>query len=310
MIGAGQRGILLLPVALTLAVGGALAYAMTRDGGMSVDAVEAEYDTDVARYLAEAGLNLAKWQNEKLGCGSNAGFGTVSLPGGRIVASDGDINWTGTDSISVSLAASSTRGASYLLDGRSATVHVTNPSEVTLTNGGSHHDSYIREGLAGAQGGTAYLEASDGKAHPLLSFSLPLDVQGATILRAELKLTQTDSKSTQPDRSLAVHRLTRAWSDASATWLSPWGAPGGDYVTPAVASVAIAGNTEYVWRVDALVDGWASGAVPNYGVLLKPAGLLDARFGSFEGSGGTRPQLVVRYLPRCSLLSTLLPGLL
>jgi hypothetical protein len=296
-----QRGILLLPVALTLAIVGALAYTMTREGSIDVSTVDARYDTEVARYLAEAGLNLAKWQNEKLGCSSERGFGTVTLPGGRIVS--GTMNRTnsgnGKRNLSINLTATTDRSAvRALADVVVPMYDLTDVDEDTFDSG---YDVSIRNG-SGNQSGFDYLEASDGKSHALVAFDGVSKLGDVTVISAYLKLTQYDTKSTQPVRSLAVHRVTRAWLPISATWntalILPWSTPGGDYEPVQAATVAIAGNAQYTWRIDALVQDWANRPLFNYGVLLRPSGLLDARFGSFERSG-SKPQLTVRYFPRC-----------
>jgi hypothetical protein len=289
-----QRGILLLPVALTLAIVGALAYTMTREGSMDVSAVDARYDTEVARYLAEAGLNLAKWQNAMRGCGNDDGFGTVTLPGGQIVSDDVDSK-NGGSNLSVSLTATTNRGAVHSFDDVVVPmVDLADVGEVTVSSGS---DTTIRDGSTNLSGAD-YLETSDGKSHGVISFSLPSQVRNAAVISAILKLTQVDTKSTQPVRSLAVHRVTRDWSAGSATWTAPWSSPGGDYAPNPAATVDIAGNAQYSWRIDALVQDWTNKTSSNYGVLLKPSGLLDARFGSFERSG-SKPQLTVRYFPRC-----------
>jgi len=298
---AHPRGMLLLPVALVLAVAGALAFAMTRDGGMSVAAVDAEYDTENARYLAEAGLALARWQNGKLGCSSNVGFGTVTLPGGQIVAQDSDIVRKG-NSINVSLSATTSRGAVNTLT--SVTTRMHDASKVTQTTfgGGGGNDTFIRVGSPNP-GGTNLLEITDGQSSALLRFPLPGGMNNAIVLKAELQMTQTDSLSTQSPRSLSVYRVTTNWKNGEATWNlaaanSPWATPGGDTAPAPVATVAIAGNAQYVWRIDALVDGWSNGSLSNLGILLKGSGLLQAHFPSFENASNN-PQLAVRYLPSC-----------
>jgi hypothetical protein len=292
---------LLLPVALVLAVAGALAFAMTREGGMNVAAVDAEYDTENARYLAEAGLALARWQNEKLGCGSNVGFGTVTLPGGQIVAQDSDIVRKGS-SINVSLTATTSRGAANTLSGVTTRMHDYSKVTQTTVGGGGGNDTFIRVGSPNP-GGASLLEITDGQSNALLNFPLPGGMNNAVVLKAELKLTQTDSLSTQPARSLSVYRVTTNWKGGEATWNlgasnSPWGTPGGDTAPNPVATVPIAGNSQYVWRIDALVDGWSNGGFANQGILLKGSGLLQAHFASFENAGNN-PQLAVRYLPSC-----------
>jgi hypothetical protein len=295
---ARQRGILLLPVALTLAIVGALAYTMTREGSMGVSAVDAEYDTDVARYLAEAGANLAKWQNEKRGCLSSVGFNTVNLPGGSIAAGNSDIILTSKGVLTANVTATSTRGAVNRLSRAWDLHNLGSRSSVTIGSSGSS-DTFIREGST-AQNGSTGLELTDGKAHALLKFAPSSIPKNGLIVKAELKLYQWDTKSTQPTRTLAVHRVTRDWSTGKATWTSPWDMAGGDYAPAPAAVSAIDGIGTYNWRVDALVDGWASQALPNFGVLLKPGGLLEARFYSFESDiNDKRPQLVIDYYPSC-----------
>jgi hypothetical protein len=288
----------LLPLTLVLAVAGALAFAMTTQGSMNVAAVDAEYDTERARYLAEAGLALARWQNEKLGCSYSVGFGTVALPGGTIVAQNSDVVRK-DKGVNVSLTATTDRGAVNTLSGVYTLMHDYSKISQQTINGGGGNDTFIKIGIPNP-GGTNYLELTDGSANALIKFQVP---NNAIVLKAELKLTQTDSLSTQPVRSLSVYRVTKDWKNGEATWTlaasnSPWSAPGGDYAPDPVATVAIAGNAQYVWRIDALVDGWSNGSLANQGILLKPSGLLQARFASFENSNNN-PQLAVRSLPSC-----------
>jgi hypothetical protein len=291
----------LLPLTLVLAVAGALAFAMTRSGSMNVAAVDAEYDTERARYLAEAGLALARWQNEKLGCSSNAGFGTVALPGGQIMAQNSDVVRK-DKGVNVSLTATTDGGAVNTLSSVYALMHDYSKVSQQTINGGGGNDTYIKVGSPNP-GGTNYLELTDGSANALLKFQLPSGMNNAIVLKAELKLTQTDSLSTQPVRSLSVYRVTKDWKNGEATWTlaassSPWSTAGGDAAPDPVATVAIAGNAQYVWRIDGLVEGWGNGSLANLGILLKPSGLLQARFASFENSNNN-PQLAVRYLPSC-----------
>lgn len=294
-----QRGMLLLPVALVLAITGALAYTMTREGGMGVSAIDAEYDTEVARYLAEAGMNLAKWQNQKRGCGQSRGFDTVTLPGGTITARNGDIQSEDDDTLRVAVAAATASGAAQRLERRGIVMHdLRSDKAITLDASDGAIDTSIREG-SGAQAQAAYLELSDHKAHGLIRFPTSLVPQGALVTFAELKLYHAGSDSTQSPRSLAVHRVTRDWS-GTATWTSPWSAtPGGAYAPQAVATVQIEGNRLYALRIDTLVQDWVDGTLSDHGLLLKPSGLLEARFASFEAAAN-RPQLLVRYYPRCT----------
>lgn len=290
-----ERGFLLLPVALTLALVGALAYTMTRAGSMSVSSVNAAYDTEVARYLAEAGVNLAKWQNERFGCLPLVGFGTFTLPGGKIVA--GVLKREGGGILNISLTATTNLGAVYALDGYRTMTHNRFKEDVVTINGGGGNDSTITNGVLTSLSSSTYLEASDGKSHALLKFSLPGELDNAVTISALLTLTQFETKSTQSPRSLSVHRVTRDWG-GGPTWTAPWTASGGDYAPVPTATVPIGGNADYTWRIDGLVDGWNKKTFDNQGLLLKPSGLLDARFYSLDASS-SRPKLVVRYYPHC-----------
>jgi hypothetical protein len=290
-----ERGFLLVPVALTLAIVGALAYTMTRAGSMSVSAVNAAYDTEVARYLAEAGANLAKWQNEKFGCAAPVSFGTVALPGGQVVA--GVLKREGGGFLNISLTATTSLGAVHVLDGYRTMTHNPFKEDVVTIYGGGNNDSTITYGVGSGQGNSSYLEASDGKSHALVKFGLPGALSNAVTISAYLTLTQFESKSTQSPRSLSVHRITRDWS-GGPTWDAPWTTPGGDYAPVPTATVPIAGNGDYTWRIDGLVDGWNKNTFDNQGVLFKPSGLLDAHFYSLDTSSN-RPKLVVRYYPHC-----------
>jgi hypothetical protein len=176
--------------------------------------------------------------------------------------------------------------------------------QATMISGGDDDTTIVRIGSGPDK---ATLEATDGNAHPLLSFNLPAELADkGSLIQATLKITKQSGNSTQANRSLAVHRLTRDWTkDASWNWARKdvaWTTPGGDYAEPAVASVTIdpgngATNGAYTLRIDSLVQGWADGSYPNYGMLLKPTRLVNALFVSFDG--GNKPELTVRYFKRC-----------
>lgn len=303
MTRAPQQGILLLPVALTLAIVGALAYTMTRDGGMSVAAVNARYDIDVARYLAASGVQLAKWRASRSDCDTDYdedGFGTPALPGGTVAVKD--IRWS-KGSITVNLTASATSGAVHALT-RSVQVHdFRDPKQKTIIGGGDDDTTIIRDNST-SQAVAKSLEATDGAAHPLVRFNLPGELDRASIIEATLTLTKEGSASTQTERALGIHRITTAWTHGSASWTNPWTAPGGDYVAAPAASVRIDPNAPaeyngaYTVRIDSLVQGWADAPSHNYGMLLKPTRLVKANFVSFDGA--SKPELSVRYYLRCT----------
>ena len=295
-----QRGMVLLPVTLALAVVGSLAYMMTRDGVMNASAVDTQYDIDSARYLAEAGVNLLKWRNEQLGCSSAQGFTSpvTALDGGTIESSGVSYK---KPRLALTVTATTRRGAvnKVTLEGpQGLQLHdIAKKVEVTLSaqNGG---DAFIRKSPALIMT-NAYLETTDGNAHGLVKFGMPSIAADIMIVEATVRFYLGSVQSTQAG-SLGIHRLLRAW-----TWTSGWGTPswtndGGDFAPQATNTIpnVLATSTWYTARIDSLVQTWASQPATNMGMLLKPNGLVTARFASFEASSN-QPQLFLRYYPLC-----------
>ena len=303
-----QRGILLLPVALTLAVIGTLAYTMTREGSMNVSAIDAQYDTEVARYLAASGIQYAKWRMSKAGCDKNAAdFGTLTLNNGSTVLGTVAVSTTSWKKpvLTITLSATTSRptgnGAVNTLTRDEQVVDFGDLKQATIIGPGDADTTIVLNGVTNLANADT-LTATEGSAHPLIVFKLPGDLDRASIIQADLKVTKKSGNANQPGRVLAVHRITRDWKK-DATWTSPWTAPGGDYVTTPAASVVIdpgngAFNGAYVWRIDSLAQAWANDPSQNFGVLLKPTALANVPFISFDGS--TKPELVVRYYRRCT----------
>lgn len=300
-----QRGMLLLPVALMLAVVGTLAYTMTREGSMSLASVNADYETEAARYLAEGGARLAIWQNERIGCSSEIAFGKLDLPGIGSITS-GTIKREGSNTLNISVSAttptrpSNPPPAEFVISGRKVMVHKRADLTTITLNGAGGNDTTIKLGVSNSLASAKELELSDGTAHALIRFSMPGDTDKAVILSAQLKLVQSYTDSTQPG-SLAVHRVTRDWG-AGTSWDSPWSTPGGDVAPSPTARVAVGPELkEYVVPIEGLVQSWADKTIDDkQGVLLKPSGMLNARFHSLDAATtSNKPKLVVRYYPRC-----------
>jgi hypothetical protein len=290
-----QRGMLLLPVALTLALIGTLAYTLTREGSMQVSAVDAEYDTEVARYLAESGVHLARWQTQKAGC-KEVSFGTVDLPGGRVEATKIDLK--SKSDLRVSLKATASRGTVRTLTDLKTTVYDITKVEPWTSKSDDGTDTTIVKDSDSILEKTDTLALTDDTSRALLKFGSIKDLENTSILSAQLTLILYDTNSTQAGRTLTAHRVTRDWT-SSITW-----AQLGDAWAPAEsASVAIGDGLPKAYMLDiaGLADAWTSKTIINQGVLLKSSGLLNARFHSLDtATGSNRPKLVVRYHPRCS----------
>ncbi len=295
-----QHGLLLLPVALALSVMGALAYAMTRGGADDASAVDAQYDIEATRYLAEAGLRLAKWQNEKINCDSDRRFTNVRLPGvaGAVSADSIAIK---KDEFTAAVTATSTRGTvSSITRDKMVFYDRTRQYDKVL------QDSDIKDTWISAdepdtsKGSNAFLVATDGRAHPLLSVSLSDLPNDSRVTKATLWLYLGSSNSVQTVRELAVHAVTRAWTDGSANWNSPWNtSPGGMYEARPEFTTAVAGtNRFYRWDIGPLMRRWQSGELANSGMLFKPLGLNAASFNSANNTNN-RPRVDVSYHQRC-----------
>ena len=304
-----QRGILLLPVALVLAVIGTLAYTMTREGSISVSSVDAEYETEFVRYLAEGGVQLVKWQNEKTSCYSETGVDNLKLMDGITelgTLETGTISREGKDTLNITISAttplriSGVAPAKYTISERKVKVHNRVDLTTLTLNGSGGNDTTIKRDVTSSLASNNEIELSDGKSHALLRFSLPGDMDRATVLSAQLKLVQSYTESTQTG-SLSVHRVTRDWGPG-ATWISPWTTQGGDHVEAAIAGIDVSPVLkEYIVPLEGLVQAWANKTVDDgQGVLLKSSGLLNARFHSLDAAvTSNKPKLVVRYFPRC-----------
>jgi hypothetical protein len=323
------RGFLLLPVALTLVAVGALAYAMTRDAGMSVNRVDAAYDTEVARYLAESAVNLARWNNNKTNCsnqpasftptqlyrysvakgavGSTAAdlVGTMTLNAISVVSnnSNGDKN---SITVDVSSATTATPAGSRRIVRTVYRYNLNNRRTATISGNGAGATTTISTTNATPQGTMAYMELSDSgpgdQSYGLLRFNLATLPRNALVRDATLRLKRFDGEVFPLfSRSLDLQRITTSWDPATAVWSLPWTKPGGDVAAVAIDSASIGGNTYYYFtHLDALVAGWMDGTLPNNGVLLKPTNLSKSRFGAFASGDTDGPQLTVNYYERCN----------
>jgi hypothetical protein len=294
---------------------------------MGVASVEAEYDLEAARYLAEAGFNLARWKNHQLRCNGVASFEPTrlyrySLASKNIGTTPGDL--VGTMSVSKNgifvVKNNSDKEQGYLsIDVVGETVSTPAASQRIVrtvsrydlgdrklatiqSNGGT--DTFIHNGSdSGPQGAKTYMELTDtaaGQSYGLLWFNLGPIPKHSLVEDAELGLERFEGEwpSIQP-RRIDLHRVTSPWDAATATWTAPWSRPGGDYAPDAVTSTLIGGNGVYDWRLDTLVAGWVDGTLPNHGVLLKPVRLDKTRLHGFTSTDPDIPKLTVTYYPRC-----------
>jgi len=185
-------------------------------------------------------------------------------------------------------------------------------------------------------GADSYLEissfhsmSSDSSARTLVQFDLPPELSGATIISATLSLYYyNDLGPMAPEgNSIQVCRVTHDWVEGTGTSGTPtqdgvtwneynyfdgsdtstnnWLTGGGDYtLTDGSAAVFPSAPPPAVWiswTVTSIVQGWASGAYPNYGflLLLEDEGFISCGgvFGSKESTLYPSPKLEITYSP-------------
>lgn len=134
----------------------------------------------------------------------------------------------------------------------------------------------------------------------LIAFNLTTIPQGSTVLNATLRLYEDTKKDGQ---TVYLHRLTNGWSETQATWnnrisSTRWNSVGGDFEgTPLTTFLPNLDNRYRDMPVTGITQSWVSGAVPNYGLLLRSTGVNgEVKFKSRnEANTAKRPQLCITY---------------
>lgn len=132
--------------------------------------------------------------------------------------------------------------------------------------------------------------------------SIPMD---STIVSATLSLKETATYGVA--RTIALHRATRDWTEASVSWnrynaLNPWTTPGGDFSGSASAAASVtwwpSAQPDWdTWDVTPDVLAFVNGTTNNYGWVVKDANEDSSQqywyFSSREGTSA--PTLTIRY---------------
>lgn len=159
----------------------------------------------------------------------------------------------------------------------------------------------------------------------LVKFNLPSFPHDAQIVSATLSLYETITL--RGSGTVGVYRATTPWAQGTgmntctndgANWTETgtgtnWGTPGGDFTAPEVAQVIKTAGQSPGWDrfdITALVQGWATGAYPNDGLLLKLndetyspcTTLTNCDYWSYASDHYNnpvlRPKLTISYRPR------------
>jgi len=256
-----QEGALLLMVALLLATLAALAFGINRAGSVELRSINDDYEGRAAAYLAEAGVAAARWSGQVGACVTRP-VGPIALGAGTIT-----VDIKKEDIIDV-IATATVNGATRTVTRTKMPLYDLRQTErVDISN--ETIDTTIVTPSAGPLEKDQTLRLVSGKSHILMSWNLSdIDDDEMLVVSATLNLVPTTISGVV--RQVAVHRVTTAW-DKGATWIkarpaSNWN--GGDYTSAVLASADV-GSVAVNWDLTGLFDGWVSGRLPAYGVLLR-----------------------------------------
>lgn len=134
-----------------------------------------------------------------------------------------------------------------------------------------------------------------GRKRTLIRFDLSFLPAGVVVDNATFSIYRVDYDG---NRTVNVHRITAAWSETGAGSVT-WNNFGG--YDPAIRG-SFTTNATNGWKsagVTTLVQGWANGSYPNYGLLLDdPTTVADeyeTYYSSEYGTVSQRPKLTICY---------------
>lgn len=154
----------------------------------------------------------------------------------------------------------------------------------------------------------------------IIGFDLPTEIIGKQINSATLVLYCWSISSWQAGQYLELYRVTEQWEEGtangayqegSASWnirtgSNEWATPGGTY-EPNLIDSSLIPQTSYYPQFDitAVVQDWADGVVPNYGLLLLNNTPVTTGIKASEYSEYGRPYLSINYTD----ITTMCPNL-
>ncbi len=313
---AQAKGYLLLPVVLVIAVVAAVAFLMNRESAVDIRTAGAAAEVDSAHYVAEAGLRHALW---KANSGACSGY---SLPATAFGGHSYQVVITPDSGSPVSVTATGTlaSGTNQSIRREGVRINEAAAGFILEPDAAAGEDTRLYEWKPNWNYGQSTDLVVEGwvnsRSHSLIRFDLSGIPAGAKITAAVLELYQNSSSSW--GGTVSAHRVTRDWveGDASggnsngATWNEselgiPWITPGGDFDLAefAVTTIPVGVRGWFQWDATDLVEGWHTGAYPNFGLLLRPGDdSTGVYFSSSDGVSSEHPRLVVAYACECGVV--------
>jgi hypothetical protein len=164
-------------------------------------------------------------------------------------------------------------------------------------------------------GGTMWNDAHNSpKCNYVISFNLDSNVMGKQIAQATLGLYVWYTSNWSANQYMQLYRVTEQWEEGtagssgsggeqagSASWnirtgTTAWTTPGGTYAPTPLGSALIPSAASYInFDITGVVQGWANGTEPNYGVILVNNTAVIAGIKASEYSQYARPYLTIVY---------------
>lgn len=306
-------GFALVPVVLVLSLV-ALATLLTgQAGGLGASSAGGRAEALQARYSVEAALAHAKWKlSRHSGCSGYPEIAATAFEGGSYEAK---VNPKNNTPVNIKAFATTASGATASVE---RSLPKLDPSyTLTLQPGPDGEDTWIDSSQPDRNYGRGVdVRVTTNGLRALLRFDLSQLPAGSRVTSAALWLNQKTLPS--GTGSLAVHRMTRKWTEGTAigpanppdgaSWNGPdpartWATAGGEFEAQAVATRPYTATLGWkTWDITSLVDGWAAGVLPNYGLVLRGVGdVQNVQFYSGDESTDTyaRPKLVLTYSAPC-----------
>lgn len=192
----------------------------------------------------------------------------------------------------------------------SVTVNLAPPAVTSrvLQPGSEGVDTYIREDITNSNYGSSTNVVLDGEAtksqRMLLWFDLTSVPSSAVLINATLWLYLKSGRD--PVNNASVYSLTRSWTELDTTWEfytlgKKWTTAGGDYDPTPYGSAIIANEVGWLGMdLSRLVDFWATGRMPNYGIIIISESTVADSIKTFTSSDENlnsqeRPRLALNY---------------
>ena len=152
-------------------------------------------------------------------------------------------------------------------------------------------------------GGTNYVSTID---RFIIKFQLPETMKDRRIVSAQVGFYVWAQSNYQAGQYMDLFRVTRDWTEETVTWNNaatgtPWTTPGGDVAERVGRILQLSGeaNWNHVFYppvdLTMLVQKWAAGTVPNYGLMMVHSPVTGIGLKASEYSNNARPYLEITY---------------